>query len=136
MHIDRIEFICYFSFAEKTNASLFDIAYFFCHGDDTAIAHAHTVVYICIHFAHYIKDVYSWHRVYAANTGERSLCCILHSFTCTKIAFETRSVCAYAARTQCFCNSHIIRYPTFMPCTVQKRGAWKRRHKLFFAFFY
>ena len=51
--------------------------------------------------------------------------------------FETRSVCAYAARTQAHFNFLTsLQYYHFMPMHgVQKRGAWGRRHKLFFRFF-
>ena len=31
---------------ENKRYALFDIAYFFCHGDDIAITHAHTIVFI------------------------------------------------------------------------------------------
>ena len=43
----------------------------------------------------------------AATALERSSICIREYFIRTKLLhFETRSVCAYVARTQCFSNSH------------------------------
>ena len=142
MHIDRIEFICYFSFAEKTNAMLFLTQRIFFVTAMTQLSHTLTPSFSSsIYFAH------SHHRCSALAQSAlelqtlgnevpmlyTSLIYLHKTFT-----FETRSVCAYAARTQAHFNFLTSsEYYHFMPMHgVQKRGAWGRRHKLFFAFFY
>ena len=142
MHIDRVEFICYFSFTEKTNAMLFLTQRIFFVTAMTQLAHTLTPSFsFSIHFAHLHQRCLQLAQsvVTLQTLGNEvpmlytSLIYLHKTFT-----FETRSVCAYAARTQAHFNFLTsLQYYHFMPMHgVQKRGAWGRRHKLFFAFFY
>ena len=113
---------------ENKRYALFDIAYFFCHGDDTAITHAHTIVFIQYTLCTSTSQMFcsSTECIIAANTGERSSHAVYAAdFTRTKLLhFETRSVCAYVARTQCFSNSHFT-FECILshPCTECKNVA-------------
>ena len=142
MHIDRIEFICYFSFAEKTNAMVFLTQRIFFVTAMTQLSHTLPPSFASsIHFAHLHQRCSALAQSVAALQTLGNEVPMLYTsliYLHKTFIFETRSVCAYAARTQLFFNSHTsLQYYHFMPLHgVQKRGAWGRRHKLFFAFFY
>ena len=124
---------------ENKRYGLFDIAYFFCHGDDTAITHAHTIVFIVYLLSTSTSQMFcaGTECLRAATALERSSICIRYYFLRTKLLhFETRSVCAYAARTQCFSNSlFTFVYILSCPCTECKNVALGGVDTSFFSLF-
>ena len=63
MHIDRVEFICYFSFTEKTNAMIFLTQRIFFVTAMTQLSHTLTPLFSsCIHFAHLLHRCFALAR--------------------------------------------------------------------------
>ena len=118
MHIDRVEFICYFSFTEKTNAMLFlTQRIFFCHGDDTAITHAHTIVFIVYTLCTSTSKMFiaGTECSNVANTGERSSHAVYftHLLAQNIYLYDAKRLCVCSPHTSTFQLPHIIRILSF-----------------------
>ena len=140
MHIDRVEFICYFSFTEKTNAIVFLTQRIFFVTAMTQLSHTLTPSFsFSIHFAHLHQRCLQLAQsvVTLQTLGNEvpmlytSLIYLHKTFT-----FETRSVCAYTARTQSFSNSHFT-FDSLLscPCTECKNVALGGVDTSFFCLF-